>query len=61
MFRNEKIVVLDIVDRCLKLEDDRGQIISLIFIKDGKLIIKGELKVSDSSIEAPEINYLDKK
>ncbi len=58
MFKNEKIAVIDLRDRSIKLVDDKGSIVSLLFIRDNKLIIRGELVALDSTIEAPEIKTL---
>jgi hypothetical protein len=57
MFNNEKMFVVDIKDRGLKLMDG-GRVVSLIFIKDDKLIIRGELEVLESSIVPPEIKNI---
>ena len=37
MFKNEKIAVIDLRDRSIKLVDDKGSIVSLLFIRDNKL------------------------
>lgn len=58
MFKNEKIVVVDNKDRTLKLVDNDGRILSLIFIKKDKIIIRGELDTLDSTIESPEIKII---
>jgi len=58
MFRDEKINLLKIKDCTLKLEDENKNIVALVFIKGDKLIIKSSYKVSESTIECPEINIL---
>lgn len=58
MFKEEKIFVLENKDRTIKLFDDTGKILSLIFIKDNRIIIRGDLEAGDSQISPPEIKNL---
>lgn len=58
MFREDKITVVDISkDRTLRLCSE-GRPVCLIFIRDDKLIIRGELVVEESTIEPPEIKIM---
>jgi len=58
MFRDEKINIVEINNRSLKLEDIDGKLIALIFIKDNKLIIRSDAIIKEGSIECPKINIL---
>jgi hypothetical protein len=58
MFRDEKINLLKIKNTSLKLEDDKGNIVALFFIKDDQLIIKSNFNVSETKIECPKINII---
>lgn len=57
MFKTEKIHIVDLKERTLKLEQE-GRIVALIFIKNNEIIIKGELDVGDSSIISPIIKKM---
>lgn len=58
MFRDEKVYIIEVVDRCIKLQTVDGKPLALIFIKGDKLIIRTEGEVEESSIKAPSINIL---
>lgn len=58
MFRDEKINLLKIKNTSLKLEDDKGNIVALVFIKDDQLIIKSNFNVLETTIECPKINII---
>lgn len=58
MFREEKITVMDLKDRAIKLEDDGGRVVSLIFVSGDKIIIRGEFVAKETTISPPKINNL---
>lgn len=59
MFKNEKITVMSFKDRAIKLEDEGGRVVSLIFISGEKVIVRGEFFAKETTIEPPKINNVD--
>jgi hypothetical protein len=57
VFRNEKIFIVE-NKSCVRLEDESGKVVALIFINSDGLIIRGDVNVIESSIEAPIIKKL---
>lgn len=58
MFRDERILLIDLSkDRGFKLEVGE-KIVALIFIKGDKLIIKGDVEVMETNIVPPEIKSI---
>jgi hypothetical protein len=59
MFKNENICVIKIDEpRAIRLEDDSGQAVALIFINQDEVIVRGDVVCSESKILPPSIKNL---
>jgi hypothetical protein len=57
VFKNDKIFIVE-NKSCVRLEDESGKVVALIFINSDGLIIRGDVNVIESSIEAPIIKKI---
>lgn len=59
MFKDERISLLNLEKEVsLKLMNKDKQVVGLIFIKDDKIIIRGDLVVESTTIKCPVIDIL---
>lgn len=58
MFKNEKIYLIEKGDRCVRLEDEGGKTVALIFINSDGVIVRGDVNIFESTIERPVIKKI---
>lgn len=58
MFKEERISLLNLEETSLKLINNNNEVVGLLFIKNDKIIIRGDLVVEKTTIKCPTIDIL---